>query len=138
MAETEDYLSVPLAAPVHLETSAKEAIMKTRLLVATGILFLLSTPLLSAQNALPDPHNDGCWQSLESLRACQLAEYNREADYAQRCTSYPEYQCLPADEEGVKNPERMRATAKKQNNAANGTSSGNAYGRRSLTPVEGN
>jgi hypothetical protein len=84
--------------------------MKARLLVLAGILFTLSTPFLSAQNALPDPHNDACWQSLSSLRACQLAEYNREAAYAQRCTSYPEYQCLPADEGDAKNPEKAAVT----------------------------
>jgi hypothetical protein len=119
MAETEDYLSVHLAAQFHLQTSAKEAIMKTRLLIAAGILFLLSTPFLSAQNALPDPHNDACWQSVESLRACQLAEYNREADYAQRCTSYPEYQCLPADE--GKNAEIAKTKKRKNVNSTAST-----------------
>jgi hypothetical protein len=69
--------------------------MKTRLVISIGFLLLVSAISLQAQNALPDPHNDACWQSLESLRACQLEQYNREIDYAQRCTSYPEYQCTP-------------------------------------------
>ena len=92
--------------------------MKTQVFIATAVLFLLSTPFLSAQNALPDPHNDACWQSLSSLRACQLAEYNREADYAQRCTSYPEYQCLPADEGNVKNPEKTALKRQNKTKAA--------------------
>jgi hypothetical protein len=35
---------------------------------------------------------------LSSLRACELQAYDRAVDYAQRCTSYPEYQCAPVDE----------------------------------------
>ena len=69
--------------------------MKITMLVITGIFLLMSAATLSAQNALPNPNNDACWQSLSSLRACQLAQYEHEIDYAQRCTSYPEYQCLP-------------------------------------------
>lgn len=92
--------------------------MKAQVFIAIGILFFLSTPFLSAQNALPDPHNDACWQSVASLRACQLAEANREADYAQRCTSYPEYQCLPADEGTNKNAEAAGKKSRKHNDAA--------------------
>ncbi len=70
--------------------------MKTLKLASVGIMFLLlSITSLSAQNTLPDPHNDSCWSSLAALRACQLQAYQQEQDYAQRCTSYPEYQCIP-------------------------------------------
>ncbi len=71
--------------------------MKLRKFIPIGILLLLSVATLSAQTALPNPHDDGCWSSLSALRACQLQAYDQAADYAQRCTSYPEYQCLPAE-----------------------------------------
>ena len=69
---------------------------KFRALTFTGILFVLSVAPLSAQNRLPDPKDSSCWESLTALRACSLEQYNRELDYEQRCTSYPEYQCAPA------------------------------------------
>ena len=71
--------------------------MRFQKLIPVGILVLLSVATLSAQNALPNPHDDACWSSLAALRACELQAYNQAADYAQRCTSYPEYQCLPAE-----------------------------------------
>ncbi len=72
--------------------------MKTQKLIAIGILLLASVAALSAQNTLPNPNDDACWSSLDALRACQVQAYNAALDQAQRCTSYPEYQCLPADE----------------------------------------
>lgn len=70
--------------------------MKTLKLASVGIMFLLlSVASMAAQNTLPDPHNDSCWSSLSALRACQLQAYQQEQDYTQRCTSYPEYQCIP-------------------------------------------
>jgi hypothetical protein len=71
--------------------------MKLRKFIPIGILLLLSVATLSAQTALPNPHDDACWSSLSALRACQLQAYDQAADYAQRCTSYPEYQCLPPE-----------------------------------------
>ena len=73
--------------------------MKLQKLIPVGILLLLSVATLSAQTALPDPHDDGCWSSFNALRACQLQAYDQAMDQAQRCTSYPEYQCLPAAEQ---------------------------------------
>ncbi len=70
--------------------------MKLQKLIAVGILLLLSAAALSAQNALPNPNDDACWSSLAALRVCQLQAYEQAMDQAQRCTSYPEYQCLPA------------------------------------------
>ncbi|HUI83697.1 MAG TPA: hypothetical protein VL240_05710 [Candidatus Binatia bacterium] len=67
--------------------------MKAQKLILVGILLLVSAAALSAQNTLPDPHNDSCWSSVDALRACQLQAYERAQDYAQRCSSYPEYQC---------------------------------------------
>ena len=71
--------------------------MKLQKLIPIGILLLLSVATLSAQSALPNPHDDACWSSLDALRACQLQAYDKAMDQAQRCTSYPEYQCLPAE-----------------------------------------
>jgi len=67
--------------------------MTVRKFLLFGILFLVAASTMQAQNSLPDPHNDSCWSSLASLRACQLQAYNEAQDYQYRCTSYPEYQC---------------------------------------------
>ena len=56
---------------------------------------------LSAQNPLSDPYDEGCWQSLSALHACELERYNRAMDQAERCTSYPEYQCKPVTEQNA-------------------------------------
>jgi hypothetical protein len=74
---------------------------KIRVLTFVGILSVLSVAPLSAQNSLPNPKNASCWESMTALRACSLEQYNRELDYEQRCTSYPEYQCSPASEQSV-------------------------------------
>ncbi len=71
--------------------------MKLKKFIPIGLLLLVSVATLSAQSTLPNPHDDACWSSLSALRACQLQAYDQAADYAQRCTSYPEYQCLPAE-----------------------------------------
>lgn len=73
--------------------------MKLQKLITVALLLLLSVATLSAQTALPNPHDDGCWSSLNALRACQLQAYDRAMDEAQRCTSYPEYQCQPTAEQ---------------------------------------
>ncbi len=67
--------------------------MKIQKIALIGILFFISVATLTAQNSLPNPNNDNCWSSLAALRACQLQAYNQAQDYAQRCTSYPEFQC---------------------------------------------
>jgi hypothetical protein len=67
--------------------------MKTLKLISIGVLLLVSVATLSAQTSLPNPHDDACWSSLAALRACQLQAYDQAVEYAQRCTSYPEYQC---------------------------------------------
>ncbi len=59
-----------------------------------GILLLVSVASLSAQSALPNPHDDNCWSNLSALRACQTQAYDQTQAYAQNCTSYPEYQCF--------------------------------------------
>jgi len=72
--------------------------MKLQKLLTIGFLLVISVAALSAQNTLPNPNDDACWSSINALRACQLQAYNAAMDQAQRCTSYPEYQCLPAEE----------------------------------------
>ena len=74
-------------------------IIKLEKLIAVGILLLLSAAALSAQNTLANPNDDACWSSLAALRACELQAYAQAMDQAQRCTSYPEYQCLPVAEQ---------------------------------------
>jgi hypothetical protein len=91
--------------------------MKLQRLTLIGILLLVSAAGLSAQNTLPNPNDVACWSSIDALRACQLQAYNAAMDQAQRCTSYPEYQCLPADE-----PTQQKVSAK---HAAKGASQAN-------------
>lgn len=85
--------------------------MKTRNLAAIGILLLGSASAISAQGSLPIEQNDACWQSLAALRACELAQEKRALEYVKRCTSYPEYQCMPAA--GQDNPETGKKRSKK-------------------------
>ena len=80
--------------------------MKLQKLLTIGFLVVIWAAAVSAQNNLPNPNDDACWSSLSALRACHLRAYNAEMDYAQRCTSYPEYQCLPAEPE---DPETVAA-----------------------------
>ena len=85
---------------------------KFRALTFTGILFVLSVGPLSAQNSLPDPKDSSCWESLTALRACSLEQYNRQVDYEQRCTSYPEYQCAPAPQPTARSVHMAKNEAK--------------------------
>ncbi len=91
--------------------------MKLQKLIPVGILLLLSVATLSAQSSLPNPHDDACWSSLSALRACQLQAYDQALDQAQRCTSYPEYQCLPADQPVQKAKHVAKRAAKPDDNA---------------------
>ncbi len=68
--------------------------MRFQNLLLTALLLLLSAAALPAQNTLPNAHNDACWSSLSALRACQLKMEQQAQEYAQDCTSYPEYQCF--------------------------------------------
>jgi len=86
--------------------------MKTLKLFTIGALLLVSVATLSAQTSLPNPHDDGCWSSLTALRACQLQAYDQAVDYAQRCTSYPEYQC-----NDYYQPQQQKTAAKHAANA---------------------
>jgi len=89
--------------------------MKTLKLISIGVLLLVSVGALSAQTSLPNPHDDACWSSLAALRACQLKAYDQAVDYAQRCSSYPEYQC-----NDYYQPQQQKTAAK---HAAKATSS---------------
>jgi hypothetical protein len=91
--------------------------MKLQKLFAIGFLLVISAAGLSAQNTLPNPNDDACWSSLRALRACQLQAYNAYMDQAQRCTSYPEYQCLPAEEPQQSVKHVAKGASKPDNNA---------------------
>jgi hypothetical protein len=88
--------------------------MKTRFLVVMSLLLIGSALTLHAQNTLPDPNNNACWQSFEALRACQIDQYNRELKYEQSCTSYPEYQCNPSTTNTNANSEFQQAKSKRR------------------------
>lgn len=85
--------------------------MKTLKLISIGVLLLVSVATLPAQTSLPNPHDDGCWSSLAALRACQLQAYDQAVEYAQRCTSYPEYQCNDYYQPQQKSSSRPEAKA---------------------------
>jgi len=95
--------------------------MKTQKLILVGLLLLFSAGTLAAQNALPDPHNDSCWSSLAALRACQLQAYNEAQDHMWRCSSYPEYQCLPEDTYQTPQKTASKHAANGASNAVNVT-----------------
>ena len=86
--------------------------MKLQTFISIGTLLLLSAAALTAQNSLPNPNDSSCWESLPALRACQMEQYNRAMDQAERCTSYPEYQCTPAAEPSAASEEMAKGTAK--------------------------
>jgi len=102
--------------------------MKLQKLLTVGFLLVISAAALSAQNTLPNPHDDGCWSSLDALRACQLQAYDAAMDQAQRCTSYPEYQCLPAEAQP-----QQKVSAK---HATRGTSQASNTANPAVTPVD--
>jgi len=69
--------------------------MKLFTILFTATLLLLTALALSAQNSLPDPNDAACWQSLDALHDCAQVQQDRAMAQADRCTSYPEYQCEP-------------------------------------------
>ena len=106
--------------------------MKPQKLLMIGFLVLIFVAGVSAQNTLPKPNDNSCWSSLEALRTCQLQAYNAETDYAQRCTSYPEYQCALAGAQ--RNPEN--AAAKRDKNKGAQTTNPRKPGLKPLVPSE--
>jgi hypothetical protein len=69
--------------------------MKLLKIMTVAGLLLVAASVLAAQNSLPDPNDNSCWQSLDALHACAQAQNDRALAQAERCTSYPEYQCEP-------------------------------------------
>ena len=98
--------------------------MKLQNAVLIGLLLLVPVATLSAQNSLPNPNYDACWSSLSALHACQLQAYNQAQDYAQRCTSYPEYQCF----DYYQPQQKASKTAAKANSKSGSTVPANAAG----------
>jgi len=68
-------------------------------LLTAAVLLIATSSLSSAQNTLPDPNDSTCWQSLEALHECAQVQNDRAMAQAERCTSYPEYQCEPESEQ---------------------------------------
>ncbi len=85
--------------------------MKIAKLLSLVALILITASLASAQVTV-DPNDDGCWQSLSSLRACQIAQQQLVTAQAASCTSFPEYQCIPEPEAAPQHTQ-----AKKQSRA---------------------
>jgi hypothetical protein len=83
----------------------------------TAALLLFSASSLFAQNNLPDPNDNACWQSLETVHKCAQADYDRAMSQALRCTSYPEYQCEP-ESQPVKNTPVAKAQKQKKSKVA--------------------
>jgi hypothetical protein len=69
--------------------------MKLLKVLSIAAVLLFAVSAASAQNNLSNPNDSACWQSLEALHSCAQAQYDREMAQAERCTSYPEYQCEP-------------------------------------------
>ncbi len=103
--------------------------MKIRTFASIGILLLVSVATLAAQNSLPNPNDDACWSSLSALRTCQLQAYNQAQDYAQRCTSYPEYQCF----DYYQPQQKASKTAAKANSNSRSTVPANAASSQAAT-----
>lgn len=106
--------------------------MKLQKLLTIGFLLVISVAAVSAQNTLPNPKDDSCWSSLDALRACQLRAYNFAQDYDQRCTSYPEYQCSPAEQQ--QSPENT--AAKHDKNQGSQTTHPRRPGLKPLVPAD--
>src|SRR3974390_1938080 len=81
-------------------------------LVPIGTLLLLFAAPLAAQNSMPNPHDESCWENLSTLHACVLEQYNRAIDQAERCSSYPEYQCMPESDDGALSAEMAKGASK--------------------------
>lgn len=73
--------------------------MKLLKLLSIAALLFLAVSTVSAQNNLPDPNDSACWQSLGTLHNCAQVQNDRAMAQAERCTSYPEYQCEPESEQ---------------------------------------
>jgi len=93
--------------------------VKIRALMPIGLLLVLAAAPLAAQNRLPNPHDESCWESISALHACALERYQNEMDQAERCTSYPEYQCMPAPEPSASEMESRRGTSKPSHGKTN-------------------
>jgi len=96
-------------------------------LVPIGALLLPLAAPSSAQNSMPNPHDASCWESLSTLHACMLEQYNRAIEQAERCSSYPEYQCMPAPDESASSTELAKGKSK--------SNSGKPGGNEKAAPV---
>lgn len=98
--------------------------MKLLKLFSIAALLFLAVSTVSAQNNLPSPNDDACWQSLDALHNCVQAQNDRAMAQAERCTSYPEYQCEP---ESAQPQITHVAHIKKQKSKAESTSAAQSH-----------
>lgn len=118
--------------------------MKLLTISFTAAMLLLTASSLFAQSNLPDPNDSACWQSLSALHECAQAQQDRAMSQAQRCTSYPEYQCEPESEQPrqtahvvhlqKQSAKGVKATAA-QSHPATGNSAGSDAVAVSLSPA---
>ena len=107
--------------------------MKLQKLLAIGFLLVISVAVATAQNTLPNPINDSCWSSLDVLRVCQLRAYNAAAqDYDRRCSSYPESQCVPVEQQQT----WENATVRQDKNKDTQTNNARRPGLKPLVPAD--
>jgi hypothetical protein len=101
MAENERYLSERrrLAGNLIAQNQLWRITVKLLKFLSPAALLLLAASSLFAQTNMPDPNDSACWQSLAALHSCVQAENDRAMAQAERCTSYPEYQCQPEPEQ---------------------------------------
>lgn len=97
----------------QIRRGVMEVLMKFAKLFSLAALVLLTASLASAQIAV-NPNDDACWQSLSSLRACQTVQLERAASQAERCTSFPEYQCAPEPEAATKHSQAKETKSEKK------------------------
>jgi hypothetical protein len=87
-------------------------------MILLGTVLLGFATALSAQNTLPNPHDDSCWSSLSALHACQLQAYDQAQEqaqeHAQNCSSYPEFQCNDYYQPKAKAPKAAAKPSSKQ------------------------
>ena len=80
--------------------------MKIAKLLSLFALVVMTASLATAQ-IMVNANDDGCWQDISALRACQATQQRLAESQAQQCTSFPEYQCTP-EEQPATAPTKMQ------------------------------
>ncbi len=96
--------------------------MNPKKVLPIAILVLMSVATLSAQAVSVNPSDASCWSSLSALRACQQQQDTAAMEQAERCTSYPEFQCMPAEKPNTPNKNAAIHASKAKTQAADSKS----------------